>query len=85
VGGPPSYRSPFWRTWRGFVCRDIWEKWIVHLSTFVNLEVTRVLSLSEALTSLRRIYLGSFLFDQEDNRKSSIGVIWSLVGGTGLP
>jgi hypothetical protein len=38
-------------------------------STFVNLEVTRVLSLSEALTSLRHIYLGSFLLDPEDNRK----------------
>jgi hypothetical protein len=51
----------------------------------VNLEVTRVLSLSEAVTSLRHIYLGSFLFDPDDNRKLSIEAIWSLVGGTGLP
>jgi len=51
----------------------------------VNLEATRVLSLSEALTSLRHIYLGSFLLDPEDNRKLSIGAIWSLAGETGLP
>jgi len=51
----------------------------------VNLEVTRVLSLSEALTSLRHIYLGFFLLDPEGNRKLIIGAIWSLVGGTGLP
>jgi len=51
----------------------------------VNLEVTRVLSLSEALTSIRHTYLGSFLLDPEDNRKLSIGAIWSLVEGTGLP
>jgi hypothetical protein len=51
----------------------------------VNPEVTRVLSLSEALTSLRHIYLGSFLLTPEDNRKLNIGAIWSLVEGTGLP
>jgi hypothetical protein len=51
----------------------------------VNLEVTWVLSLSETLTSLRLIYLGSFLLDPEDNRKLSIWAIWSLVGGTRLP
>jgi hypothetical protein len=54
-------------------------------STSEYLEVTRVLSLSEALTSLRHIYLGSFLLNPEDNRKLSIGVIWSHVGGIELP
>jgi len=58
---------------------------MVYLSTVVNLEVTQVLSLSEALTSLRHTYLGSSFFDPEDNRKLSIGAIWSLVEGTGLP
>jgi len=51
----------------------------------VNPEVTPVLSLSEALTSLRHTYLGSFLLDPEDNRKLSIGSIWSLVDGARLP
>jgi len=50
----------------------------------VNPEVTQVLSLSEALTSLRHTYLGSFLLGSEDNRKLSIGAIWSLVEGAGL-
>jgi len=62
VDGPPSLLGPFWGTWRGFVCRDFWEKWILYLSTFVNSEVTWVLSLSETLTSLRHTYLGSFFF-----------------------
>jgi hypothetical protein len=57
----------------------------VYLSTVVNPEVIQVLSLSEALTSLRHTYLGSFLLDPEDNRKLSIGDIWSLVEGTGIP
>ena len=51
----------------------------------MNPEVTQVLSLSEALTSLRHTYLGSFLLDPEDNRKLTIGAIWSLVEGAGLP
>ena len=51
----------------------------------MNLEFTQFLSLSKALNSLRHIYLGSFLLDPEDNRKLNIGVIWSLVEGTGLP
>jgi len=51
----------------------------------LNPEVTQVLSLSEALASLRHTYLGSFFFDPGDNRKLSIGAIWSLVGETGLP
>jgi hypothetical protein len=49
----------------------------------VKPEVTQVLSLSEALTSLRRTYLGSFLLDPEDSRKLSIGDIWRLVEGIG--
>jgi len=51
----------------------------------VNPEVTQVLSLSEALTSLRHTYLGSFLLEPEDNRELSIEANWSLVEGTGLP
>ena len=51
----------------------------------MNPEVTQVLSLSEVLTSLRHAYLGSSLLDPEDNRKLSIGAIWSLVEGAGLP
>jgi hypothetical protein len=42
-------------------------------------DVTQVLSLSEALTSLTHPYLGSFFLDPENNRKLSIGAIWSLV------
>jgi hypothetical protein len=51
----------------------------------VNPEVTQVLSLCEALTSLRHAYLVSFLLDPEDNRKLSTGAIWSLIEGAGLP
>jgi hypothetical protein len=51
----------------------------------VNPEVTQVLILSEALTSLRHTYLGSFLLDPEENRKLSIGANGSLVEGAGLP
>jgi hypothetical protein len=58
---------------------------MVYLKTVVNPKVTQVLSLSEALTSLRHTYLGIFLLDPEDNRKLSIGAIWSLVEGAGLP
>jgi hypothetical protein len=50
----------------------------------LNLEVIQVLSLSEALASLRHTYLGSFFLDPEDNRKLSMGAIWDLVNGTGL-
>ena len=51
----------------------------------MNPDVTRVLSLSEALTSFTHTYPGSFFLDPEDNRKLSIGAIWSLVEETGLP
>ena len=51
----------------------------------MNPEVTQVLSLSEALTSIIHTYLGSFLLGPEDNRKLSTGAIWSLVEGAGLP
>jgi hypothetical protein len=44
----------------------------------------RFLSLSEALASLRHIYLGSFFLDPEDIRKLSTGVIWNFVKGTGV-
>jgi len=85
----PCRRAPLFigallGNWWGFICWDFWEKWIVYLSTFVNPEVTQVLSLSEALTSLRHTYLGSFFLDPEDNRKLSIRAIWSLVEGTRL-
>jgi hypothetical protein len=68
----------------GILCRDFWEKSIVYLSTFVNSEVTQVLSLSETLTSLTHTYLGPFFLDPEDHRKLKIGAIWSLVEGSGL-
>jgi hypothetical protein len=58
---------------------------LVYLSTVVNPELTQVSGLIEPLTSLRHIYLGFFLLDPEGNRKLSIGAIWSLVEGTGLP
>ena len=51
----------------------------------MNLEVIQVLNLSEALTSLRHTYLGFSFLDPQDNKKLSIGAIWSLVEGTGFP
>jgi hypothetical protein len=43
------------------------------ISGFFDPEVIKILSLSEALASLRYTYLGSFFLDPEDIRKLSIG------------
>jgi len=51
---------------------------------FLDPEVIQILSLSEALASLRHIYLGSFFLDPEDIKKLSIGAIWNFVQGTGF-
>jgi len=48
---------------------------------FVDPEVIKILSLSEALASLRHTYLGRFFLDPEDIR---IGAIWNFGKGTGL-
>jgi hypothetical protein len=48
---------------------------------FLDPEVIKILSLSEALASLRHTYLGSFFSDPEDIR---IGAIWNFSKGTGL-
>jgi len=45
------------------------------LVPLLDLEVTKILSLSEALASLRHTYPDSFFLDPEDIRKRSIGVI----------
>jgi len=50
----------------------------------LGLNVIQILSLSEALASLRHIYLGTFFLDPEDIRKLSIGATWNFVKGTGL-
>ena len=47
-------------------------------------ESIQLLNLSEALSSLRQIHLGSFFLDPEDNRRLSMRAIWNLVKGTGL-
>jgi hypothetical protein len=39
---------------------------------------------SEALTSLRHAYLGSFFLDPEDIRILGMGAIWNFAKGTGL-
>ena len=48
--------------------------------SFLDLEVIKILSLSEASASLRhtRTYLGSLFLDPADIRKLSIGVIWNF-------
>jgi hypothetical protein len=60
--------------------RNEWYIWV----PFLEPEVIKILSLSEALASLRHIYLGSLFLDPEDIRKLSIGVISNFVKGTGL-
>jgi hypothetical protein len=50
----------------------------------MTLEVTQVLSMSEALTSLRHTYLGSFFMDPEEHRKLSTGAIWNFSGASEL-
>jgi hypothetical protein len=45
---------------------------------FLDLEVIKILSLSEVLASLRHTYLGSFFLDPEDIRKLSLGAIWNF-------
>ena len=47
-------------------------------------KVIQILSLSEALASLRHIYLVSFFLDPEDIKKLNIGASWNFVKGTGL-
>ena len=49
---------------------------------FLDPEVIKILSLSEALASLT--YLGSFFFDSADISKVSIRDIWNSGKGTGL-
>jgi hypothetical protein len=51
---------------------------------FLDLEVIKILSLSEALASLGLIYLGSFFLDPKDIRKLSTGAIWNFAKGIGL-
>jgi hypothetical protein len=51
---------------------------------FLDPEVIKILSMSEALASLGHTYLGSFFLDPDDIRKLSIGVIWNFCKGTGL-
>jgi hypothetical protein len=41
-------------------------------------EVIKILSMSEALTTLGHTYLGSFFLNPEDIRKINIGVIWNF-------
>jgi hypothetical protein len=47
-----------------------------YLGSFLEKEVIKILSLSEALASLAHKYLGSFFLDPEESRKLSIGTIW---------
>jgi hypothetical protein len=51
---------------------------------FLDPEVIKILSPSEAVASLGPIYLGSFFLDPEDIRKLSIGAIWNFAKATGL-
>jgi hypothetical protein len=48
---------------------------------FLDPEVIKFLSMSEALASLRHTYLGSFFLDPEDIRR---GAIWNFGKGKGL-
>ena len=56
----------------------------MYLGPFLDPEVIKILSLSEALASLIHTYLGSFFLDPEDIRKLSIGANWNFGKGTGL-
>jgi hypothetical protein len=47
--------------------------------------LAHILCECEALASLRRAYLGSFLFDSEDINSISLGAIWIFSKETGLP
>jgi hypothetical protein len=60
------------------------EKYTYIWVPFLDPEIIKILSPSEALDSLRHTYLGSFFLDPEDIRKLSIGAIWSFAKGTGL-
>jgi len=44
-----------------------------------------VLSKCEALASLRHVYMGSSFLDPLDVKSLSLGVIWNLSKGAGLP
>jgi hypothetical protein len=81
--GLPLYRDPLGNL-EGYDCRGFWGKLIVYLSTFLSLEAIQVLNPSKALASLRQINLGSFFLDPEDNRKLSMGAIWTLLKEQGF-
>jgi len=82
--GLPLYRDPVGEP-RGGSFSGSFERNEKHIwvPVFV-LEVIKILSLSEALASLRHTYPGPYFLDPEDIRKLSIGVIWNFQKGTGL-
>jgi hypothetical protein len=83
-GPPPLHRDPLGELGVGSFARTFERKerniWV----NFLDPEVIKILSLSEALASLGHTYLGSFFLDPEDIGKLSLGAIWNFAKGTGL-
>ena len=77
--GLPLHRGPVGKP--GGTCERK-EKYI--WVPFLDPEVIKILSPSEALASLRHTYLGSFFLDPEDIRVLSMGAIWNFAKVTGL-
>jgi hypothetical protein len=81
--GLPLYRGPFGETVGGLFAGTSERKESISGFLFLDPEVIKILSLSEALASLRHTYLGSFFLDP-DIRKLSIGAIWKEQGSFNL-
>jgi hypothetical protein len=82
--GLPLHRGPVGEPGGGSFAGTFERKEKYIWVPFLDPEVIKILSLSEALASLGHTYLGSFFLDPEDIRELSIRVIWNFGKGTGL-
>jgi hypothetical protein len=71
-GGPVG--EPAGGSFAGTFERKEKHIWIL----FLDAKVIKILSLSEALATLKHTYVGSFFLDPEDIRKLSLEAIWNF-------
>jgi hypothetical protein len=74
----PLHRGPVGETGGGSFAGNFERKEKYIWVPFLDPEVIKILSLSEALASLRHTFLGSFFLDPQDISKISLGAIWNF-------
>jgi hypothetical protein len=84
VNEPPSLGDLFGEPGGGSFARTFERKESLSGFPFLNPEVIKILSPSEALASLGHTHLGSLFLDPEDISKLSIGAIWKEQGSFNL-